>query len=275
MTSRRTPVADVDRALLPVLREGWATTTTQSARRSGHLTRGLRYVKASMADTSHLELQRNRALRASRSTVFRSMAGPWRRLFVVDLAGYDANDADLTVDAQRRVALVPLPEPRMADGLDEATRASANAVLEGLADRAKFLRAAGELAASVHAGFLFDGGEQGPPPSDEQTRAATGFDATEIDLYCSGKSINTPGGRVDLRSLFRYPPGPDPVAIVRQKIAEMIAAEDPSRPLADDEVIAALAREEIIITWGPEETHPVARWRGLLGIPPPEARRRG
>ena len=56
---------------------------------------------------------------------------------------------------------------------------------------------------------------------------------------------------------------------VQERIRQLVEAEDPARPLADDAIAAALQAEGVHVA-----RRTVAKYRGLLGIPTAALRRR-
>jgi RNA polymerase sigma-54 factor len=60
-----------------------------------------------------------------------------------------------------------------------------------------------------------------------------------------------------------------PVTLIRGRIADMIRAEAPGRPLSDERIGALLRREGIEI-----QRRTVAKYRTLMGIPGSATRRR-
>jgi RNA polymerase sigma-54 factor len=89
-----------------------------------------------------------------------------------------------------------------------------------------------------------------------------------LDCY-----VDTPHGVFPLRSFFTNRLPGDPAGIVspiaaRQRIREIVEAEDPTSPLADGRIAHALATAGIRIA-----RRTVVKYRDMLGIAPAPVRR--
>jgi hypothetical protein len=227
--------------------------------------------------TEQVGFQRSRMLRTGmRSLVRLLQSPPWRDLVVVDATTVGADPPDMIVELDGRVHAPPRPGFTIRDGLDPAQAELAAALGDMLAYREDLLRRATELAATHHRTYLHARGPQGNPPDKSTCERVVGCSADELDIYAAHKQIETPRGRVELQTLFRRPPSDEPSAsdLVKAVIAEVIAAESPDAPLSDDEIRAALAAREILISGGRGERDPIARYRTALGIPPAAERKR-
>jgi len=98
-----------------------------------------------------------------------------------------------------------------------------------------------------------------------------GCHTSTVSRAIAGKWIDTVHGVRALRGFFAGSPGSGSGAgagpvlgarAVRRRVAELIAAEDPARPLADDELVALLASEGITVA-----RRTVAKYRAELGLP--------
>ena len=90
-----------------------------------------------------------------------------------------------------------------------------------------------------------------------------------VSRLVAGVSIATPQGTWQLRALFGPQVGDRSAAAIRAEIAQLVAAEDPARPLTDraiTEALLASGREVARRT--------VAKYRDMLRIPPAGSRRR-
>ncbi|MCE2736924.1 MAG: RNA polymerase factor sigma-54 [Rhodobacter sp.] len=90
-----------------------------------------------------------------------------------------------------------------------------------------------------------------------------------VSRLVAGVSIATPQGTWQLRALFGPQVGDLSAAAIRAEIAQLVAAEDPARPLTDraiTEALLASGREVARRT--------VAKYRDMLRIPPAGSRRR-
>jgi len=90
-----------------------------------------------------------------------------------------------------------------------------------------------------------------------------------VSRLVAGVSIATPQGTWQLRALFGPQVGDRSAAAIRAEIAQLVAAENPARPLTDraiTEALLASGREVARRT--------VAKYRDMLRIPPAGSRRR-
>ncbi|WP_395540913.1 RNA polymerase sigma-54 factor [Neotabrizicola sp. sgz301269] len=100
---------------------------------------------------------------------------------------------------------------------------------------------------------------------------ALGLHQSTVSRVVAGAAVDTPGGTFWLRALFSpavRQDGPAGAAL-RDALARMVAAEDPTQPLSDADLAQALAG-----AGAPLARRTVAKYRGILGIAPAHARRR-
>ena len=90
-----------------------------------------------------------------------------------------------------------------------------------------------------------------------------------VSRTVAGVSIATPQGTWQLRALFGPQVGDRSAAAIRAQIAQLVAEEDPARPLTD----RALA-EALVAAGRDVARRTVAKYRDMLRIPPAGARRR-
>ncbi|WP_212525920.1 RNA polymerase factor sigma-54 [Actibacterium sp. MT2.3-13A] len=113
------------------------------------------------------------------------------------------------------------------------------------------------------------------PLSLRDVAGAVSLHESTVSRITTGMTIDTPRGLMELRGFFcRGLPGAGeegavPVTLIRGRIAEMIRAEAPARPLSDEGITALLRREGIEI-----QRRTVAKYRAMMGIPGSSARRR-
>jgi RNA polymerase sigma-54 factor len=102
--------------------------------------------------------------------------------------------------------------------------------------------------------------------------------AVALDLHQStvsrvvaGTSVDTPHGTWWLRKLFSRGFGADQVAAaaLRERLARLVADEPQTAPLSDEALAAALNVDGAALA-----RRTVAKYRGMLGIPPAHRRRR-
>ena len=120
--------------------------------------------------------------------------------------------------------------------------------------------------------------EQGPaqlkPMTMQQVADAVGVHETTVSRAIAGKFLETPFGVVEMRRFFttgyQTSSGEDVAnSSVKDRIAELIAAENPSRPLSDATIVETLQQEGLEIA-----RRTVAKYRDALNIPPSNLRRR-
>lgn len=109
------------------------------------------------------------------------------------------------------------------------------------------------------------------PMTMADVAGALGLHQSSISRAVAGTAVDTPQGCYWLRAMFSPAVRKDGPAgaVMRDALARMVAAEDPAAPLSD----AALA-EALSGAAAPLARRTVAKYRGMLGIPPAHARRR-
>lgn len=124
--------------------------------------------------------------------------------------------------------------------------------------------------------FLEDPEAHLVPMSLKDVAGAVSLHESTVSRVTVGMTIDTPRGLMELRGFFcRGLPGGEgqdgavPVTLIRGRIAELIRAEAPGRPLSDERISALLRRERIEI-----QRRTVAKYRTMMGIPGSAARRR-
>lgn len=123
--------------------------------------------------------------------------------------------------------------------------------------------------------FLDDPGAHLVPMSLKDVAGAVSLHESTVSRVTTGMTIETPRGLMELRGLFcRGLPGAGedgavPVTLIRGRIAEMIRAEAPARPLSDERIAGLLRRDGIDI-----QRRTVAKYRAMMGFPGSAARRR-
>ncbi len=177
--------------------------------------------------------------------------------------------------ALNRSAL-PTVEVRRAAAGDAAQLAAARALKQAVTARnATLLRVGREIAARQVAAL-----ERGPgairPLTMAELGETLGLHESTISRVVAGASLDTPRGTLWLRALFSPArKGVDgaaapAAAALRHRLAELVAAEDPGRPLSDAALAAVLSGE----TGVPLPRRTVAQYRTDAGIPAAHRRRR-
>ncbi len=109
------------------------------------------------------------------------------------------------------------------------------------------------------------------PMTMAEVAAAVDLHQTTVSRVIAGASADTPRGTWWLRAMFSpalRKDGPSGEAM-RARLAELVAAEDRVAPLSDAALARALTQDG-----EPVARRTIAKYRGLLGIPPAHARRR-
>lgn len=108
------------------------------------------------------------------------------------------------------------------------------------------------------------------PMTMAEIAESVGMHQSTVSRVVAGASVDTPKGTWWLRALFSQSVtenGPSSTAL-RERMASLVAAEDPVRPLSD----AALA-EALSAAGGAVARRTVAKYRGMLGLPPANRRK--
>lgn len=150
---------------------------------------------------------------------------------------------------------------------------AANALIEAIRFRRERLLEVGRAVVEAQRAFLDHGEEHLKVLRMSDLAARFGCDPSTISRTVDGKYMQTPRGIYPLRMFFTGGAETEDGealgwASIRAKVQQIIAAEDKSRPLSDDEIVEKLKAEGIEI-----KRRTVAKYRAQLGIPPARARR--
>lgn len=173
----------------------------------------------------------------------------------------------------RAMAASPDARPDVRAYLRERIR-SAETLREFVSQRrATTLRVAAEIVARQQE-FFRRGVEALHPMTMEDVASAIGVNETTVSRAAKDRWMRTPRGIVAFRSFFTTAiAAGDGKSVsnrtVQERVRQLVAAEDPAHPLSDDALCARLKAEGLEIA-----RRTVAKYRGLLGIPPMAARRR-
>ena len=159
------------------------------------------------------------------------------------------------------------------DWMAEKIRAGRD-LLDGLSQRSATLLAVARSVTARQQAFFRDGEKALLPLSMSQVATDVGIDESTVSRAVSGKYLRSPRGIAPLRSLFvAGVPNGEGGAVspnrIQARLREIVAAEDPARPLSDQTVSALLAKEGL-----PIARRTVVKYRELLGIPAAAERRR-
>jgi RNA polymerase sigma-54 factor len=148
-------------------------------------------------------------------------------------------------------------------------RAAARALVAMITERNSTLLRVGQEVLWRQAAALHSGLGAITPMRMADVAAATGLAESTISRVVAGTAVDTPRGTWWLRHLFSRDMGHGISAVaLRDRVSALIAAEDPARPLSDDALATALSDGHAQIA-----RRTVAKYRGLLRIPPAHARR--
>jgi RNA polymerase sigma-54 factor len=100
--------------------------------------------------------------------------------------------------------------------------------------------------------------------------AAVGLHESTVSRVVAGTAVDTPQGTWWLRALFTgaVREGGPSAGALRDRLARLVAAEDPTAPLSDDALARELARGG-----APISRRTVAKYRAMLKLPPAHRRR--
>jgi RNA polymerase sigma-54 factor len=163
-----------------------------------------------------------------------------------------------------------LPTITVADGRGKG-RSQARAILRLIEGRNQtLLRVAQEILAR-QASVLDRGLGALQPMTMADVAAAVGLNPSTVSRIVAGTAIDTPRGTWWLRALFTQAlqEGGPSAGALRDRLAHLLAAEDPLAPLSD----AALA-EALSDMGAPVARRTVAKYRDMLNLPPAHRRRR-
>ncbi len=162
-----------------------------------------------------------------------------------------------------------LPTLALAEGRGKG-RAAARTLIRMVENRNATLMAVGQDILSRQEAAL----DLGPGALVSMTMAEVaeglGLHASTISRVVAGTAVDTPLGTWWLRALFSRPlqEGGPAAGALRDRLARLVAAEDPAAPLTDEALAEALAAGG-----APIARRTVAKYRSVLKIPPAHRRR--
>lgn len=150
----------------------------------------------------------------------------------------------------------------------------AEELADGLAQRKATMLAVARRVVARQQAFFRDGPAALAPLTMAQVADDLGIDESTVSRAVAGKYLRSPRGVAELRSFFRAgikTAAGDTIAAdrVQARLRELVAAEDPARPLSDRELAGRLAAEGL-----PIARRTVVKYRGLLDIPSAAERKR-
>ncbi|MFN3993174.1 MAG: RNA polymerase factor sigma-54 [Tabrizicola flagellatus] len=163
-----------------------------------------------------------------------------------------------------------LPSVSVAEGRGKG-RAEARALIKMIEGRNATLLSVGQEILTRQTAALEAGLGALQPMTMAEVGAALGLHESTVSRVVAGTAVDTPRGTWWLRSLFTRAPqegGPSAGAL-RDRLARLVAAEDPDHPLSDEALAEALAEGG-----APIARRTVAKYRAMLNLPPAHRRRR-
>jgi RNA polymerase sigma-54 factor len=194
---------------------------------------------------------------------FEPMAAPIREPDLIAERGPDGWTVALNRSALPAVALAERP---MGKG-----RAEARSLVRMVEGRNATLLAVGQEVLQRQESALDHGPEALVPMTMADVAGALALHESTVSRVVAGTAVDTPRGTWWLRSLFTRAAqeGGPAAGALRERLARLVAAEDPMAPLSD----AALA--EVLANGGaPIARRTVAKYRALLNLPPAYRRRK-
>jgi RNA polymerase sigma-54 factor len=163
-----------------------------------------------------------------------------------------------------------LPSVSVAEGRAKG-RAEARALIKMIEGRNATLLSVGQDILARQTAALDQGLGALVPMTMAEVAQALALHESTISRVVAGTAVDTPRGTWWLRALFTKAPhegGPSAGAL-RDRLARMVAEEDPEHPLTDDALATALAEGG-----APIARRTVAKYRTMLNLPPAHRRRR-
>jgi len=163
-----------------------------------------------------------------------------------------------------------LPSVTVAEGRAKG-RAEARALIRMIEGRNVTLLSVGQDILTRQTAALEQGLGALVPMTMAEVAHALGLHEGTISRVVAGTAVDTPRGTWWLRSLFTQPAreGGPAAGALRDRLAKLVAAEDPDAPLSDEALAAALAEGG-----APIARRTVAKYRTMLNLPPAHRRRR-
>ena len=189
------------------------------------------------------------------------------------IAMSDGNSPRLRISrAYRRLFRNKQTERNVKDFLKKNIR-SAEWLVDAIMQRRNTVRRVAEEVFLVQRGFLEQGREALKPLPMSDVAEKVGVHVATVSRAVSGKYVDTPRGIYPLRMFFSggkvNSQGQDMAwDAIKAKLKEVVDNEDKAKPLNDDKLAAALKAEGIDIA-----RRTVAKYRGLMNIPPARKRR--
>ena len=163
-----------------------------------------------------------------------------------------------------------LPSVTVAEGRAKG-RAEARALIRMIEGRNATLLSVGQDILTRQTAALEGGLGALVPMTMAEVAQALGLHEGTISRVVAGTAVDTPRGTWWLRALFTQAAreGGPAAGALRDRLAKLVADEDPDHPLSDDALATALAEGG-----APIARRTVAKYRTMLNLPPAHRRRR-
>ncbi|WP_333814563.1 RNA polymerase factor sigma-54 [Tabrizicola sp.] len=163
-----------------------------------------------------------------------------------------------------------LPSVSVAEGRGKG-RAEARALIRMIEGRNATLLSVGQDILTRQTAALEHGLGALVPMTMAEVAEALGLHEGTISRVVAGTAVDTPRGTWWLRALFTQAAreGGPAAGALRDRLAKLVAEEDPDHPLSDDALATALAEGG-----APIARRTVAKYRTMLNLPPAHRRRR-
>lgn len=162
-----------------------------------------------------------------------------------------------------------LPTITVAEGRGKG-RAEARAVQRMVEGRNSTLLAVGQEVLARQVAALEAGIGALRPMTMAEVAEALRLHESTVSRVVAGTAVDTPRGTWWLRALFTQAPreGGPAAGALRDRLARLVATEDPKAPLSDEALAQTLAEGG-----APIARRTVAKYRAMLGLPPAHRRR--
>jgi RNA polymerase sigma-54 factor len=163
-----------------------------------------------------------------------------------------------------------LPAVTVAEGRAKG-RAEARALVRMVEGRNATLLSLGQEILTRQVAALDAGMGSLVPMTMAEVAEALGLHESTVSRVVAGTAVDTPRGTWWLRSLFTRSlrEGGPASGALRDRLARLVAAEDPDAPLSDEALATALTEGGAAIA-----RRTVAKYRAMLNLPPAHRRRR-
>ena len=163
-----------------------------------------------------------------------------------------------------------LPSVSVAEGRAKG-RAEARALIKMIEGRNATLLSVGQDVLTRQEAALDHGLGALVPMTMADVAQALGLHESTISRVVAGTAVDTPRGTWWLRTLFTKAPheGGPAAGALRDRLARLVADEDPDHPLSDEALSLALADGG-----APIARRTVAKYRSMLNLPPAHRRKR-